>query len=141
MTLIPQAGRPGGSTGKADALKYDAWNRLVQYKDDDSGAVLQTNEYDGLGRRIVRSVYASGSVDYRIHYYYNEQWQLLEERKETGGTEDPDTLNQYLWHPYYIDALAVRYCTTPTPTAVEFGREAGHGADHPHRRFIDNLMN
>jgi YD repeat-containing protein len=54
MTLIPQAGRPGGSTGKADALKYDAWNRLVQYKDDDSGAVLQTNEYDGLGRRIVR---------------------------------------------------------------------------------------
>ena len=62
----------------------------------------------------MRAEYSSGSVDYRIHYYYNEQWQLLEERKETGGTEDPDTLNQYLWHPYYIDALAVRYDDSDT---------------------------
>ena len=29
MTLIPQAFRPGGSTGRADALQYDAWNRVV----------------------------------------------------------------------------------------------------------------
>ncbi len=37
--------------------------------------------------------------------YYNENWQLLEERK--NGDTDP--LNQYLWHPYYIDALAIRW--------------------------------
>src|SRR5690606_4739035 len=43
-----------------------------------------------------------------IHYYYNENWQVIEERKETGGTEDPDPINQYVWHPYYVDALAYR---------------------------------
>ena len=57
----------------------------------------------------MREVYACGSLDYRIHCYYNEQWQLLEERKEVSGTESADPLNQYVWHPYYIDALAVRY--------------------------------
>ena len=94
---------------------------------------MQTNEFDGLGRRIVPSVYASGSLDYRIHCYYNEQWQLLEERKEVSGTESANPLSQYVWHPYYINALAVRYydhnvdgmpgidgahitCTTPTST-------------------------
>ncbi len=67
-----------------------------------------------MGRRIVRSVYASGSLDYRLHCYYNENWQLLEGRKEVSGTEDTDPLNQYLWHPYYIDALAVRYYDSDT---------------------------
>ena len=65
--------------------------------------------YDGLGRRIVRAVYSGGSLDHKIHYYYNEDWQLVEERKEVSGTEYTDPLNQYLWHPYYIDALAVRW--------------------------------
>ncbi len=57
----------------------------------------------------MRSIYASGSLSYKVHYYYNDQWQLLEERKETGGTESSNPLSQYLWHPYYIDALAVRW--------------------------------
>jgi hypothetical protein len=42
MTLMPQAGRPGGSTGKSDALKYDAWNRLVQYKDHPTTTTCKT---------------------------------------------------------------------------------------------------
>ena len=62
----------------------------------------------------MRSVYASGSLDHRIHCYYNEDWQLLEERKEVSGTEDADPLNQYVWHPSYIDALAVRYYDAST---------------------------
>jgi hypothetical protein len=36
-------------------------------------------------------------------FYYNEQWQELEVRK--NGTER----EAYVWHPYYVDALAVRY--------------------------------
>jgi RHS repeat-associated protein len=88
-------------------LKYDAWNRLVEVKDGSN--VVQQNKYDGIGRRIVRSVYASGLLDHRIHYYYNEEWQILEERKEVSGTENANPLNQYIWHPYYLDALAQRW--------------------------------
>ena len=75
---------------------YDAWNRLISssYEGD------RTYEYDGLGRRIRKMVNAT-----TWDYYYNEDWQLLEERR--NGDSDP--LAQYVWHPYYIDALAVRY--------------------------------
>jgi hypothetical protein len=57
-------------------------------------------EYDGLGRRI-QKVVGSDTFD----YYYNEEWELLEERQ--NGDTDP--LNQYLWHTYYIDALAMQW--------------------------------
>ena len=33
---------------------------------------------------------SSGSLTYRLHCYYNENWQLLEGRKEVSGTEDTD---------------------------------------------------
>ena len=39
---------------------------------------------------------------------------MREERKEVSGTEDADPLAQYVWHPYYIDALAVRSCDEDT---------------------------
>ena len=86
-------------------LKYDAWNRLVEVKN--GGTTVQTNEFDGLGRRIVRV--DSGASD-TYDYYYNEDWQLLEERKD--GVAYP--LSQYVWHPYYIDALAIRYYDSNT---------------------------
>jgi hypothetical protein len=38
-------------------------------------------------------------------YYYNEEWQLLELRMN-GGSHPAE---QFVWHPYYIDALAVQY--------------------------------
>ena len=40
-----------------------------------NGFVIQTNEYDGLNRRIVR---ISGGET--RHFYYNQQWQVVEER-------------------------------------------------------------
>jgi RHS repeat-associated protein len=88
--------------------KYDAWNRLVELQ---SGAnVIQTNEYDGLGRRIVRTDSAASDT---YDYYYNESWQVVEERKD----DDANPLSQYYWHPYYIDALAFRiYDATLTGT-------------------------
>ncbi len=103
MTTMPQPLAPASSY----TLTYDAWNRLVEV--EDGANTVQENEYNGLGERIVRSVYDSGTLDHRIHYYYNATWQLLEERKEVSGTEDDDPLGQYVWHPYYVDALAVRY--------------------------------
>jgi len=100
---------------QAYQAKYDAWNRLVELKDGSN--LVQTNEFDGLGRRIVRSVYAGGSLDHRVHYYYNENWQILEERKEISGSEYVNPLNQYVWHSYYIDALAVRWYDSDVTTS------------------------
>lgn len=103
MTKLP---KPTSWSAHFD-LKYDAWNRLVEVKDGSN--TVQKNQYDGLGRRIVRSVYSNGDLSHKIHYYYNDNWQLLEERKEvSGGVIDEHALSTYLWHPYYIDALAIR---------------------------------
>jgi RHS repeat-associated protein len=92
MTTMPGV----HSLGSYYDLKYDAWNRLVQTYD---GEVVDEIEYDGLHRRIVRNEYGT---DY--DYFYNEDWQLLETRKN----DDTDPLEQFVWHPYYIDALAMR---------------------------------
>ncbi|MCC7144889.1 MAG: RHS repeat-associated core domain-containing protein [Phycisphaeraceae bacterium] len=39
---------------------------------------------------------------------YNAAWQLLETRKKVGAGSSL-LYEQFVWHPYYIDALAVRY--------------------------------
>jgi len=82
-------------------FKYDAWNRLASGWLTTLPGFVVSYEYDGLNRRIRKS----GPAPQPGHYYYNEDWQLLEER----ATSDPDPRAQYVWHPYYIDALAVRY--------------------------------
>ena len=102
MTTIP---KPANLTAGFTAT-YDAWNRLVKLVDGMN--TVAEYEYDGLNQRIVKSIYVSGSLDHREHVYLNEQWQDLEIRKETGGTEDTDPLEQYVWHPYYIDAIVLR---------------------------------
>ena len=82
-------------------LKYDAWNRLVEAKR--SSTVVQENEYDGLNRRIVRD--ETGGSGVVTHFYYNRQWQVAEERVGSATTADI----QYIYHPNYVDAVAVRY--------------------------------
>jgi RHS repeat-associated protein len=102
MTKIPQ---PTSWSAHFD-LKYDAWNRLVEVK---SGAtVVQANKYDALGRRIVRD--ETGGSGVLRHYYYNEAWQALEERTGTSTSAE----RQYVWHPHYIDALALTYDSAGT---------------------------
>ncbi|MCC7474340.1 MAG: hypothetical protein IT425_03000 [Pirellulales bacterium] len=73
-------------------LKFDPWNRQVELKN--VSTVVTANEYDGLGRRIRRDVVPNGNSA-AYDDYYNEQWQLLEERKNA----DTDPLSQYVWHP------------------------------------------
>ena len=66
---------------------YDAWNRQVTvtkaYRDDQGnlklGSVVQENEYDGLGRRIVVAVKNSGDLDNTEHVYY-DGWSQVETR-------------------------------------------------------------
>jgi RHS repeat-associated protein len=105
------APRPGDEADADEALLfvYDGWNRLVKvYKDDgatqgqidESDTLVATYEYDGLGRRIQKTV--GETTD---DYYYNESWQVLETRR--GG--DPDPLDQYVWDVRYVDAPVVRF--------------------------------
>ena len=98
MTRVP---KPADWNAHYD-LVYDAWNRLV--KVNNAGSSIDY-EYDGLHRRIVKKV---GADTY--DYYYNVGYQVLEVRK--NGSTNP--LEQYAWHPYYIDALAMRYYDADT---------------------------
>jgi len=96
----------GPTPGDEDARQhyaYDAWNRMVTAKADSSGqpgATIAVYEYDGLNRRIEKTV-GQDSED----FFFNEQWQVLEVR--LNGDADP--LEQCLWDIRYIDAMVVRW--------------------------------
>jgi RHS repeat-associated protein len=55
-----------------------------------------------------------GTRTVKDHFYFNESWQELEVRKETSGTISANPLEQFVWHPYYIDALATRFYDATT---------------------------
>jgi RHS repeat-associated protein len=83
-------------------IMYDAWNRIVKISDQ-SLNVVGEYEYDGLNRRIVK-IDRKANPDVTYDYYLNESWQTLEVRKDAVTVP----LEEYVWHPYYVDALAVR---------------------------------
>src|SRR5690606_7964917 len=82
----------------ADTLEggYDPWNRLVE---TDDATTVVVYAYDGLNRRITKA--SGGSTR---HYYYSDQWQVLEERLDSDTTAD----RQYVWGLRYIDDLVLR---------------------------------
>ena len=98
--------KPGDGAIRVHYL-YDAWNRLVKIYDDDSGEpgdLIAEYEYDGTNRRIEKEVTGASHA----HYYYNHDWQLLEER----FVDEQDELlasSQYVWSARYIDAPVVRF--------------------------------
>jgi RHS repeat-associated protein len=96
MTKVPQ---PGDWAEKYD-LTYDAWNRLVKVADGET--TVAEYAYDGLNRRIKKKI----GEDTR-HYYYSDQWQILEER--VNASEGPD--RQFVWGIRYIDDLILRDLT------------------------------
>ena len=84
--------------GNSFDLEYDAWNRLVEVKNT-GGSVVSTYAYDGANRRTTK--------DYNSvvrHYYYSDQWQILEERTDSNTTAD----RQFVWGTRYIDDLIYR---------------------------------
>ncbi len=110
-------------------LVYDAWNRLVAVKDGSD--FVQRNEFDGLGRRIVKQRYSGGSLTETRHYYYNDQWQVVEERLPVLGGLSYRVDAQYVWHPHYVDALAMRY----------WDHDASGGPDTEHYYLQDANFN
>jgi len=114
MIFGPCAGSEG-TAANAHFYVYDAWNRLTQvWQDVDGDGQLETGEdedyytaqyaYDGLNRRI-KWTHSPKESTYTYDYYYNENWQVLEVRKDG----DTDPYKQYIWDPRYIDAPAVRF--------------------------------
>lgn len=85
---------------KSHLMTYDAWNRLVKITDDDAPTTIATYEYDGLGRRIQKTV---GADTY--DYYHSSSWQVLEVR--LNGDTDP--YEQFVYDGTYIDAPFMRY--------------------------------
>jgi RHS repeat-associated protein len=96
MTFMPRGNDPS-LTFKAI---YDAWNRLIRVEDGASNAVVASYEHDGLNRRIVKR-----TTETR-HYYYSDQWQVVEEDVEQSQRQELATA-QYVWGLRYIDDLIV----------------------------------
>ncbi len=86
---------------------FDAWNRLAAVYADDSqnpgqpGDLIAAYEYDGANRRVEKTLADETAVD----YFYNRQWQMLEQRTNDGETT---VVDQYVWSPRYIDAPILR---------------------------------
>jgi RHS repeat-associated protein len=93
--------------------QYDAWNRLVRVTSNGNwnvnGYIYYADyAYDGLNRRIEKVVYRGSMMLPVEHYYYNQNWQMLEHRTVVdpfgtcGSTE-------YIWSPRYVDSPIVRF--------------------------------
>jgi RHS repeat-associated protein len=92
--LTTHPGEPGGVSPRS--LVWDAWNRLVEVKDE-FGATIVRYEIDAQGWRISED----DGVSVR-DFFYSTGWQLLEE------VVDGETVIQYVWSPVYVDAMVLR---------------------------------
>ena len=106
--------KPSDLTSNYDAT-YDAWNRLVRVKD--GADTVAEYEYDGRNFRVIKKTYAAGVLDETRHFYYSNQWQVLEERID--GDNDPE--RQYVWGIRYIDDLVLRDRDTTTSSSSSMG--------------------
>ena len=62
--------------------------------------------YDARNFRVVRKLYASGTLDKTLDDYFTADWQCVEERVDASGTQ---TLSvQYVWGLRYVDDLVQR---------------------------------
>jgi RHS repeat-associated protein len=80
-------------------LVYDAWNRLVGVKDSNNSTKIVDYACDGLNRRVVKKTYTNGTLSETRQFYYNKDWQCLEEH--VGSTCDV----RYFWGLRYVDDL------------------------------------
>jgi RHS repeat-associated protein len=102
MTTIPRPGSPAVSF----TAMYDAWHRLVKLA---SGATtIAEYEYDATKQRIVKTIDPGGPKERKHHFYYNDNWQVLEILEFRSGIRYSEPLAQYVWHPHYIDAILLR---------------------------------
>ncbi|HBO44766.1 MAG TPA: hypothetical protein DD670_12720 [Planctomycetaceae bacterium] len=109
MTTIPKPNTP--TVGYT--VTYDAWNRLLKLEDGETTVVIYA--YDGLNQRIVKTLGNPASPDEIRHFYYNDRWQCLEERLESGSTLSGYADCRYVWGARYVDDLILRQRDTSSP--------------------------
>ena len=102
MTKLP---KPSSWSAHYD-LTYNAWNRLVTVSD--TGTTVAGYEYDGRNFRTIKRTYTSGSLAETRHFFYNTNWQCLEERLETSGAISSYANRQDVWGFRYTDDLVLR---------------------------------
>jgi hypothetical protein len=99
MISMPQPASPTS----AFTCTYDAWNRLVKVVDPTTPGTTISYRYDGRNYQIVRTS-VSGSTNDTGHFYYSDQWQLLQQSGVGGGPAQ----RQFVWGSRYIDDLVLR---------------------------------
>jgi RHS repeat-associated protein len=97
MTKFPKV----GSWSTAQTATWDAWNRLV--KIEEGSTIIGQYAYDGFTRRVTKTS-NEGSGNVVRHFFYSDQWQVLEERLGTSQLED----RTFVWGLRYIDDLILR---------------------------------
>ncbi len=118
---------PGSEALAEHEYVFDAFDRMVEVKQ--AGDVIAEYRYDGLGRRIRKFAKQSGTTNWDVwEYYYGAGWQVVQVRKDTvdrgsNPTTDPvlsTTLKEeYLYHPVYIDAIALRVRDTDSDGDID----------------------
>jgi YD repeat-containing protein len=92
---------------------YDAWNRLVAVHKAYDNSLVATYVYDGLGRRIEKTV-----GDTITDYYYDISWRVVEERQSVGSGETAVTA-QYLWSGGAADTPVIKWADYNGDEVVE----------------------
>ena len=112
MLRIPQP----ADRSKQFTLKWDAWNRLVKVSDAES--VVAEYEYDGRNFRVVTRLHVDPDqlpTPHTRHFYYNNDWQCLEERLDQNAGVSCNADRHFLWGVRYIDDLILRDRDTSNP--------------------------
>ena len=98
MTLMPKV----GAWASGQTPTWDAWNRMVKLTE--GVTTVGTYAYDGQTRRVWKESVESGSAVTRRHFYYSDQWQVLEERLGNSAAAN----RSYVWGMRYADDLIAR---------------------------------
>ncbi len=116
MTIMP---RPGNESSSLTVI-YDAWNRQVSVSN--SAGLVENYSFDGLNHRIAKAV-PNGSNWTRTDFYYNQKWQVLEERQTLSQTSSTTVATVAycvtVWDLRYIDAPVCRSRSTTHNGALD----------------------
>ena len=110
-------------------LKYDAWNRLVKVSDSES--VIAEYQYDARNFRVLKHLhvdpdelptsYSPLPTPQTRHFYYNANWQCLQDAAEEDAGLSPHADREFVWGVRYIDdaILRNRDISNPAETTLD----------------------
>lgn len=137
LELIQQTWNP---TVRLAEIRYDYRNQMVEY-DDQGTPQLNKYAYDCFGRRIRRTIDATGSAsnfsDFRYIYGGQAGWQVLEEEAFNPDGTVLGLTSGYVWG-MYIDELIQHRWDMDGP---DDGQGQGQGAPANYYYHHDDLFN